>query len=169
MNREDLQIARIHEKVLKMEKITKPGFKLVGIQLERKTTNANGQANLDCGILWQRFEKEQIPTKIPGAMHKEVYAVYFDYDGDHTAPFAYFIGCKVAPDTEVPDGLQSITIPDQEYFKFVAKGKMPDCIGVVWKEIWESDLPRRYGYDFEVYDERSSDWENAQVDVFISV
>lgn len=152
-----------------MEKITKPGFKLVGIQLEKKTRNANGEANLDCGNLWQRFEKEQIPAKIPRAFADKVFAVYFDYEGDHNAPFSYFIGCKVTADTAVPDGLRSITIPEQEYQIFHAKGKIPECIGAVWNEIWSSDVHRKYGFDFEIYDERSANWEAAEVDVFISI
>ncbi len=142
---------------------------LIGIKLPAKTTNENGQSGIDIGSLWQRFEKEAIFSKIPGKTGNEVIAVYHEYEGDHMQPFSYFIGCKVKAATEVPEGLESISIPKAAYHKFVAKGKMPDCIGIQWQEIWESPIKRAYKMDFEVYDERSYDWSNAEVDIFVSV
>jgi predicted transcriptional regulator YdeE len=38
-----------------------------------------------------------------------------------------------------------------------------------WKEIWESDLTRTFETDFEVYGQRSQNWEDAVVDIFLSV
>ena len=49
---------------------------------------------------------EIIPNKLTG----EILAVYHQYEGDHTKPFSYFIGCKVKADTEVPPGLETLTI-----------------------------------------------------------
>ena len=46
---------------------------------------------------------------------------------------------------------------------------MPDCVINAWKEIWGSNIPRSYKMDFEVYDERSKDWGNAEVEVYLSV
>ncbi len=71
--------------------------------------------------------------------------------------------------TDVPPGLGSITIPQGIYYKIIAKGKMPDCVIKAWKEVWASDIPRTYNIDFEVYDERSKDWNKAEVDVYLSV
>ena len=151
-----------------MESVKVPEFKLVGIELKDKTTNQDGQSNIDCGNLWQRFEKEGIFNQIPDKKENKVYAVYFDYEGDHSGPFSYFIGCNVDPQASVPDGLKSIQVPAQEYQKVTAKGKMPNCIAETWKDIWDSEMKRSYTYDFEVYDERSADWENAEVDIFIA-
>lgn len=145
------------------------GFKLVGLQLQHKTSNANGKSAQDCGALWQRFEKEKIATQIPDKLNEALYAVYFDYEGDHSQPFGYFIGCRVAQDAPVPPGLISLTIPDQQYIKVVAKGKMPDCMANAWRQIWKTDYMRAYGYDFEVYDRRSHDWNDAEVDIYLSV
>lgn len=69
----------------------------------------------------------------------------------------------------VPDGLDSLNIPQGVYKKITARGKMPDCIAKAWQEIWSSDLPRAYQTDFEVYDKRSHDWDNAEVDIFVSI
>lgn len=144
-------------------------IKLIGLSLKSKTTNENGQSSRDCGNLWQQFEKEGYASKIPNKLNDEIFAVYHQYEGDHTRPFSYFIGCKVKTDTEAPQGMDSLIIPTGTYQKFMAKGKMPGCIANTWKEIWESDISRAYHTDFEIYGARSKDWNNAEVELFISV
>lgn len=145
------------------------GFRLIGIELPQKTTNKDGQSGTDCGNLWQQFEKEQVFSRIEGRENDKVYAVYHNYEGDYMQPFSYFIGCKVSIDAVVPEGLSELHIPKGTYAEFTAKGVMPVCIADAWKTIWASDIQRAYSYDFEVYDERSADWNNAEVDLFISV
>ncbi len=144
------------------------GFKLAGIALPTKTTNENGQSAIDCGNLWQQFEKEDYKQRIPGRINNEILAVYYNYEGDYTQPFSYFIGCKITEDTVVSEGLKTLTIEAGNYKKITAKGKMPDCVANAWREIWNSDLPRAYRKDFEIYDEKSHDWNNAEVTIFLS-
>jgi predicted transcriptional regulator YdeE len=152
-----------------MDKIEIEEFKLLGLALKTKTTNENGQSAIDCGNLWQKFETENLAGKIPGKLSNEIYAVYDNYEGDYTKPFSYFIGCKVKTDAEVAPGMNSLTIPGGPYQKFIAKGIMPDCVANLWKEIWTTDIPRAYRADFEIYDERSKDWKDAEVEIFISI
>lgn len=45
---------------------------------------------------------------------------------------------------------------------------MTGCVTDTWKKIWDSSLNRKFGFDFEVYDERSQDWNNAELDIYIS-
>ena len=143
--------------------------KLVGLALIAKTTNINEQSSIDCGNLWQEFEKGKYAEIIPNKLTDEILAVYHQYEGDHTKPFSYFIGCKVKADADVPPGLVTLTIAKGTYQKIDAKGKMPDCVINAWKEVWATNIPRSYQMDFEVYDERSKDWSNAEVEVYISV
>ena len=152
-----------------MDILKKASFRLIGLALPGKTSNTNGQSNIDCGKLWQQFEKENWFARIPGKSSNEIFAVYHEYEGDHNAPFSYFIGCRVHQDTEVPVGMSSLTIPEGAYQMFLAKGKMPDCIANAWRLIWSADIQRAFIKDFEVYDERSQNWEQAEVDIFISV
>ncbi|MEX0648600.1 MAG: GyrI-like domain-containing protein [Balneolaceae bacterium] len=142
---------------------------LIGLALEHKTINENGQSGIDCGNLWTKFTTESCAEKIPEKLSDNIFAVYHEYEGDHTQPFSYFIGCKVPAGTTAPSGMDSLIIPGGSYQKLTAKGKMPDCIATTWKEIWKSDLPRAYRADFEIYDERSHDWSNAEVDIYLSV
>jgi len=152
-----------------MEKISRDGMQLIGIALPTKTFNANGQSAIDCGNHWMTFEKENVFNRIPSKINNNVYAVYYDYDGDHTQPYRYFIGCAVEPGTEVPEGLDVLEIPGGDFVKLTAKGVMPDCVGAAWHNIWQSDLQRAYRFDFEQYDERSADWQQVEVDIFLSV
>lgn len=152
-----------------MATIELPEVKLIGLALKTKTSNKDGQSGRDCGQLWQRFEQEKYYDKIPNKLGNDILAVYHDYEGDYMQPFSYFIGCKVPIDTPVPEGLDSVIIPQGAFQKIVAKGQMPDCIGAAWIKIWNANLPRAYKADFEVYDERCADWSNAEVDIYVSV
>lgn len=152
-----------------MNTITLKDIHLIGLSLKTKTTNTNGQSHADCKNLWHIFEEGKFANIIPDKLSDAIYGVYHDYEGDSTQPFSYFIGCKVKEDTIVPQDLQSITIPAGIYQKIVVRGKMPDCVIQAWKDIWATDYARTYQADFEVYDERSKDWNNAEVDVYLSV
>lgn len=152
-----------------METYTKESFTLIGIRHLGKTTNANGQSSIDGGNLWQKFEKEGYAARIPAKVEDAVYAVYFDYEGDHTGPFAYFIGCRVQTGTVAPEGMVKLEVPSGDFALVKAKGKMPDCMVNTWKEIWASEIPRAYGKDYEVYGVKSRDWNNAEVDIYLSV
>jgi predicted transcriptional regulator YdeE len=151
-----------------MENISLDQINLIGISLNSKTTNQNGQSGKDCGSLWKKFESEKIAERIPNKVNNDIYAVYHDYEGDHSQPFAFFIGCVVNSTNEVPAGMHQLNISAGQYQKIVAKGKMPDCVMKAWQEIWESGINRAYTADFEIYSEQSQDSENAEVDLFIS-
>ncbi|CAN5391013.1 hypothetical protein BH11BAC3_BH11BAC3_02620 [soil metagenome] len=142
---------------------------LIGLALKTKTSNTNGQSSIDCENLWHEFEKGKYATTIPGKLSDEIFGVYHQYEGDSTGPFSYFVGCKVQPGTAVPERLQRLMIPKGTYHKISAKGIMPECVTNAWKEIWASDIRRTHQIDFEVYDERSKDWNNAEVDVYLSI
>jgi predicted transcriptional regulator YdeE len=152
-----------------MNKVEIEDIHLIGLSLKTKTMNANGQSGIDCGNLWQNFEKGNFAEIIPNKPGDEIFGVYSQYEGDHTKPFSYFVGCKVKPGTEPPEGLESLTIPKGTYHKINTKGKMPDCVANAWKDVWTSNIPRAYQIDFEVYDERSKDWNDAEVDVYLSI
>ena len=142
---------------------------LVGLSLKEKTSNAHGQSSIDCKNLWHQFEDGNYAAGITGKLGDEIYGVYHHYEGDSSRPFSYFIGCRVKKDAPLPPGLERMLIPAGKYEKISVKGKMPDCVIKAWKEIWNADYNRAYDTDFEVYDERSRDWNNAEVDVYISV
>ena len=152
-----------------MAKTTITEIYLIGLCLEGKTTNAHGQSGIDCKNLWHRFEDGQYAAQIQHKVNDAIYGVYHQYEGDSSKPFSYFIGCQVQKDAVVPGGLTLMLVPAGNYEKITVKGKMPDCVSKAWQEIWKADYNRAYTIDFEVYDERSSDWNNAEVDVYVAV
>ena len=152
-----------------MNKFELEEIRLIGLALKTKTFNANGQSAIDCGKLWQDFTNGNYADKIPGKLSNDILAVYHQYEGDHTKPYSYFIGCKVNANTPVPPGMESLIIPAAQYQKISAKGIMPDCVANAWRAIWQSDISRAYRFDFELYDERSKDRSNTEVDIYIGV
>lgn len=144
-------------------------FKLIGLKLSGKTKNENGQSGIDCGELWKHFEENKIAELIPNKISDAIYAVYYDYESDENGFFSYFIGCKVDESTEKPEDLDEIIIPEQKYHKETAKGQMTGCISDTWARIWNSNLNRKFGFDLEVYDEKSLNWNNAEIDIYLSI
>ena len=142
---------------------------LIGLALHGKTTNENGQSGVDIGQLWQRFETERIYDLIPDKRSTVLYAVYYNYEGGHLDPFSYFIGAQVDESASIPEGLSRLIIPKGQYQKFTASGLMPKCIEETWEKIWQSNIIRAFNIDFEIYDDRSQDWNNAEIDIFVSV
>ena len=58
-------------------------FEVVGIKLDKKSGNENGQSAIDCGGLWQRFLTEKIMTKIPNKISNEIFEVYDERSSDY--------------------------------------------------------------------------------------
>lgn len=144
-------------------------FQLIGLKLKGKTKNENGQSGKDCGELWQHFEMNKVAELVPNKTSDALYAVYYDYESDENGFFSYFIGCPVEPGTRTPENLDGLIVPEQNYHKEVAKGRMTACISEAWTRIWNTAIDRKFGFDFEIYDERSYDWENAEIDIYLSV
>ena len=142
---------------------------VVGLALNSTTTNENGRSGIDCGNLWQKFSLEKYADLIPNKLNEDILAIYHSYEGNHNTSFSYFIGCTVSAGTAAPDGMDQLIVPKGKYQKFIAAGEIPTCITGTWNKIWNSNIGRAYKADFEVYDERTKDWKNAVVDIFISV
>ncbi|MGY3052057.1 putative transcriptional regulator YdeE [Pedobacter sp. UYEF25] len=150
------------------ERIRRKACKLIGIKLDQKTMNKDGRSSIDCGKLWQKFEIEKFETIISNKLSGDIYAVYYEYEGDYTKPVNYFIGYEVELNAVIPDGMVQLFVPQGTYTKIFSKGKMPDCVANSWKAIWQSQINRNYTFDFEVYTERSKDWNNAELEIFVS-
>ncbi|MCP5469285.1 MAG: AraC family transcriptional regulator [Chlamydiales bacterium] len=143
-------------------------FYVVGVS--KRTTNENGQMGHDILELWKDFLGQDILNKIPNKLDSTIYSVYTEYEGDFTQPYTVVLGCKVADLNNIPDGMVGISIPQGEYVRFAAKGNLNK--GVVfeaWSKIWDEPLNRAYVADFEVYDEKAQNPEDAEVGIFIGV
>ncbi len=151
-----------------MEKEFINELNIVGVSV--RTTNENGEAAKDIPALWQRFFAENISGKVENKLNETVYAVYTEYEKDHTKPYTTIVGYAVENVNAVPEGLVAKSIAGQNYTKFTAKGKLDGgAVYNVWLKIWDAPIHRAYTTDFEVYHDKSSNPQDAEVAIFVAV
>ncbi|MPT33723.1 MAG: AraC family transcriptional regulator [Flavobacterium sp.] len=143
-------------------------FSVIGISV--RTTNENQQAMTDIGALWQQFISENLLEKIPNKIDTTIYCIYTDYEKDHTKPYTTILGCRVSDTSFIPEGMVTKTFVSGTYEKIIVKGNIfKGALAEAWFDIWNSDRNRAYTADFEVYSEKASDPENAEVDIYIAL
>lgn len=146
-------------------------FSVIGSFAE--TTNAaemKGEGVI--GQLWERFYHDEIRHTIPNKMNTSILALYTNYESDETGKYSFGIGAEVEQNTTVPEGLEKVVVPEANYIIFTTrKGPVHEVVVEAWKEIWEwsKTNERAFLTDFELYDERATDPENSQIDIYISV
>lgn len=106
----------------------------------------------EIGGVWQRFMGEGLAAGIPGRIGASVIAVYCEYEGDHTAPYTFLLGCPVEPGTPVPAGYEARELPGGSYACFAAEGEQPQALMETWGQIWSADITRAFEVDYEVHD-----------------
>lgn len=115
----------------------------------------NQKGTEDINTLWQRFFEQQLGQKLEN--HKEddvIYAVYSNYEGDHTKPYRLTIGYKLKTTQNLPAGLHSVTTEAAEYAMLATQGPQPQALIDGWTAIWQGELDRRFKTDFEIYGPR---------------
>ncbi len=150
-----------------------PGFLVIGI--EARTTNAREATA--AGIIpqqWQKFFQEGIQSKIPDKVGSNIYAVYFDYASDHNGEYTYLIGAMVKDGTAPPAGMVAKRIPAGQYAVLTTdKGPLPQVVPGTWQKIFkledDRNLKRAYQADFEIFDQRAQDPQNAELDIYVGV
>lgn len=143
-------------------------FHVIGISI--RTTNENNQAAQDIPELWNKFMTESVIEKIPNKVENAVYCIYTEYEKDHTKPYTTILGCRVENLNNIPAEMTGLTIEEASYIKDTVKGNiLQGLVFEAWTKIWNSNIDRKFSADFEVYDERAQDPENAEVDIFIAV
>jgi predicted transcriptional regulator YdeE len=123
-----------------------PRFDVVGIGV--CTNNTEGVGTI--GELWARFGEEGIAELIEG-IDDDLHAVYSGYESDHTGDYDYLIGKRVSPQSELPMEMSRVRVPPARYAVITVTGEMPRALLDTWQRIWDSDLPRAFTADFEVY------------------
>lgn len=151
------------------EKISLDNLTVVGISV--RTTNANGQAQKDISTLWESFFSNNIIASIPNKISDDIYCLYTDYESDYQGAYTTVLGCVVSSASDISVTEWTIKeIPTGKYYKYVSQGKLPECVGATWMQIWESsDIDRKYSVDFDVYGKESHDPDNAIVNTYLSI
>ena len=149
-------------------------FQVMGIAV--RTNNAQ-EAGADGEIpkLWQRVMQEHALNTVPDPVDQNIYAVYSDYASDANGDYTLVLGKKVPLGTKLEDGFVVKTVPAGRYRVFTSdRGPVARVVVETWKQIWShyqspANGQRAYRADFELYDQRAIDPNNAQVDIYIGV
>ena len=150
-----------------------PGFTVIGIEV--RTTNAK-EATAD-GIIpkqWQKFFQEGTLAKIPGRVGSNIYALYTDYASDRNGEYSFVIGAMVKNGTAAPVGMVAKQKAGGQFAVVSSdKGPLPKVVPAAWQAVWKMEndgkIKRVYQTDFEIYDKRSQDPQNAQVDIYVGL
>ncbi len=153
-------------------------FKLVGIST--RTNNAqifeSDPSTNKIAATVQRYFHNGLAERIKNKKNPgTTFCVYTQYESDVKGDYTYFIGEEVTSFEGIDTEFEPLTIPAQNYAKFTNQsGPMPQVCIDMWQNIWQmsaSDLggERAYVADFEVYDERSLDHNNVELDIYIGI
>ena len=124
---------------------------------------------------WDRFMKEGLLGKITNKVDSNIVAVYVDYESDANGAYTFMIGARVSSAEDVPLGMVAKKVPAGRYAVFISeKGFVGKIVPQTWSHIWAipKSSPggnRAYQADFEVYDQRAADPQNAQVDIYVGI
>ncbi|HJD56214.1 MAG TPA: GyrI-like domain-containing protein [Rickettsia endosymbiont of Pyrocoelia pectoralis] len=150
-------------------------IKLVGITARTSNSAEFNPDTAKIGATMQKFfgglQDKILNRKNPG----KVFAVYTNYESDANGEYTYFLGEEVNSFYNIDEDFETLTVPRQTYAKFTSNsGQMPSVVIDMWQKIWSMDTERlggerAYIADFEVYDERSIDPNNAVLDIYIGI
>ncbi len=155
--------------------VEQPEFSVIGIQA--RTSNAREVTG--GGAIpkqWGKFFKEGIADKIPHKVDSTIYAVYTNYASDHNGEYDFIIGMKVSSVSDVPPGMVAKKIPSGKFAVITsAKGPVAQVVPKAWQQVWSLEDNkqlggvRAYKADFELYDQRSQNPQNSQVDLYVGL
>ena len=157
---------------LKPQIVERDGLSVIGIEV--RTSNAEAATVIP--RQWDRLFKDGIITRIPNRADANILAVYSRYASDHNGEYDYLIGARVKDGSQPPDGMAVRVIPKARYAVVTtAQGPVGKVVSETWQKIWgleeagELGGRRTYKADFELYDQRSRDPNNSQVDIYVAI
>jgi predicted transcriptional regulator YdeE len=154
--------------------VDQPGFLFIGIAA--RTTNAKEMSGE--GVIadqWERVMAGGIIEQIPNRADANIIAIYTDYESDANGEYTFLIGAKVTSIDSIPDGMVAKEIPSSRYAVFTTeKGPVWKMVPETWQKIWSTPASemggeRAFLADFEIYDERAADPQNAGVEVWVGI
>jgi predicted transcriptional regulator YdeE len=151
----------------------RPGFVVVGIQVRTSNREEMNPGTARIPGLWARWANQA--ADLPPRTDATLYAVYSDYESDHLGPYSLTIGHAVAPETAAPPEMSRVVVPAGRYAVLTSRrGAMPGVVREAWQRAWAaSDVElggrRAFTVDYEVYDERSRDPADAEVDLNLAI
>lgn len=152
--------------------VNEQSFNVIGITI--RTTNKAAIDELTIQKLWQQFFTESIANKIPNKVDPAIIALYYDFENYKNGQYNILLGARVSSVDNVPAGMVAQHVPAQKTAVFLSEtGPVGQVCFELWKKIWieedQNKLDRAYIADYELYDERSQDPQNAQITIHIGI
>ncbi|MCK0470963.1 GyrI-like domain-containing protein [Halalkalibacter sp. APA_J-10(15)] len=124
--------------------------------------------------MWEQFYQQSISEMIENKKDNTVLALYSDYESDVSGAYFFRIGHQLQSRSDQKEGVVLKEIPAAEYIIFTSKkGPISEVVPQLWQEIWNyfstSIEIRSYSGDFEIYDERAGNPNEAIVDIYIAI
>jgi predicted transcriptional regulator YdeE len=124
-------------------------FNIAGILV--RTTNLAGQSQVDIGNLWARFFADNITSMIPAKLSDDLICAYTEYESDMYGWYSVILGYKVAQSDNVTNEISVVNVPPSKYQVFISADAKPETVVQTWMLIWQSEIPRAYQTDFDLY------------------
>ncbi len=134
-----------------------------------RTTNENNKAMTDIGKLWGEFLGKGAYDTISARVNAKTIGLYTDYEGDFTKPYSFLACCEVSNANSVPANMVAKKIPGGKYARFIINGDVQQAVGEFWSRLWELPLDRKYGADFEEYQNNSDNLQIQEIHIYIAL
>ncbi len=149
-------------------------FKLAGISIRTNNKAEADPKTAKISSLVNEYFAGSIATKITNKKSPgKTFIVYTEYESNYTGEYTCFIGEETTEFNNLHANLKTIIIPAQQYIKFTTEaGSIPKIAIDSWIKIWQTpelEQERLYQADFEIYDERAIDPNNAILDIYVGV
>lgn len=136
--------------------------------LKIRTNNSSPDMGEKIGGLWEKFFTKGIYAQIPGKINEKTIGLYTNYESNEKGDYDMFVCCEVQKETQQPKDLEITTIEAGKYAKFIVKGNMVTAVHDFWLKLWNMNLDRKYGSDFEEY-QPGCDMDNCEIHMYISL
>jgi predicted transcriptional regulator YdeE len=162
------------QSIIEPQFVQEGGFTVVGIAV--RTSNAREMSGDGLiGKQWERVRKDDLLARIPHSADKNIFAVYTDYASDKDGEYTFLIGARVTSLGDLPAGMVAKQVPSGRYAVFTSeRGPVAKVVAATWMRIWKIRKPapggdRAYRADYELYDQRAADPQNAEVEIHIGI
>ena len=149
-------------------------MKVIGFEVRTSNLLEVDPATAEISPLWKRFVEERLEERIPNRTHPgNLFAVYTNYESDHTGMYSLIVSAEVSSLDRVPEGMMGLTIPAGKYLVFTVGGPIPDAVIQTWQNVWNyfsqsSEYRRAYTADFESY-RWKPDTQQTEADIHIAI
>jgi AraC family transcriptional regulator len=147
--------------------VKKPSMKFVGVGVDTSVQNASK----DCPVVWGEFMKrcKEIKNYIGGMKN---YGVCVN-PNEKECSFRYVACAEISESGDVPDGMEEVKIPEENYFVFVHKGKLEklgETYGAIMETMPNAKKKQKGEFWVEFYDLKwKGDKEESEFEIWIPV